>query len=107
MVKFWVWIFLKFAKNWKIFFEILLEFWLFLVFFKITKRKNAEEGVRTLVGTKPIGPKPIPFDHSGTSASETSGDQQSLSLRCLRTGQKERIFFGIKTFLFNIRYLLF
>ncbi len=35
---------------------------------------NAEEGVRTLVGTKPTGifskklPKPVPFDHSGTSA---------------------------------------
>jgi hypothetical protein len=28
----------------------------------------AEEGVRTLVGTKPHGPEPCPFGHSGTSA---------------------------------------
>ena len=31
-------------------------------------KNNAGERIRTFEGTKPIGPKPIPFDRSGTPA---------------------------------------
>ena len=37
-----------------------------VIFYLINK--NAGDRTRTCVGTKPIGPKPIPFDHSGTPA---------------------------------------
>ncbi len=49
------------------------------------KRKNAESRIRTHVGTKPIGPKPIPFGHSGISANVMSVRYQKLASQYLRT----------------------
>ena len=46
-----------------------------LVFFR-RKKADAEVGIRTPVGTKPLGPEPNPFGRSGTSAKIETGTKR-------------------------------
>ena len=48
------------------------------------RSRYAESRIRTHEGTKPIGPKPIPFGHSGISANVMSVRYQKLASQYLR-----------------------
>ena len=62
---------------------ITKENWLFCVN-ALESDYNAESRIRTHEGTKPIGPKPIPFGHSGISANVMSVRYQKLASQYLR-----------------------